>query len=145
MNMSYLFVLQNKYGIVPNCGTGMNFFFSVFSPLQPDRGINNEEVGCYPHLVRYRQTPERTRTTTHRIASCRTWCVKKLAIFTRSGTSHNQYFTQKGSTKIAKDFSVSNFYVHYCGLSSAFHTSISFCADTDRPVPHQQMKIYICQ
>jgi len=25
MNMSYWFVLQNKYGIVPNCGTGMIF------------------------------------------------------------------------------------------------------------------------
>lgn len=46
-------------------------------------------------------------------------------------------------TNIAKDFSVSNFYGHYWGLSSAFHTGISFYADTDRPIPHQQMKIYI--
>ena len=46
-------------------------------------------------------------------------------------------------TNIAKDFSVSNFYGHYWGLSSTFHASISFCADTVRPIPHQQMKIYI--
>ena len=46
-------------------------------------------------------------------------------------------------TNIAKDFSVSNFYGHYWRLSSAFHAGISFCADTDRPIPHQQMKIYI--
>lgn len=57
MNMSYWFVLQNKYGIVPNCGTGMNFF-SVFSPLQPDRGVNNEEVGCLSAIDRHRQMPK---------------------------------------------------------------------------------------
>ena len=32
----------------------------------------------------------------------------------------------KGMTNIAKDFSVSNFYGHYWGLSSAFHAGISF-------------------
>ena len=89
--------------------------------------------------------PNRHGQTTHHIAGACTivYCLE-IGDFVYNGTSQIQtYIAQKDSTKIAKDFSVSNFYGHYWGLSSAFHAGISFCADTDRPVPHQQMKIYI--
>ena len=56
MSISYWFLLQSKYGIVPNRGTIKKF--CVIFPLQPTGNVNNTEVGCLSAIDRHRQTPK---------------------------------------------------------------------------------------
>ena len=57
MSISYWFLLQSKYGIVPNRGTSKNFL-CYFLPCSPTGNVNNKEVGCLSVIDRHRQTPK---------------------------------------------------------------------------------------
>ena len=49
MSISYWFLLQSKYGIVPNRGTSK--IFVLFSPLQPDRGLSIIKKWATVHIL----------------------------------------------------------------------------------------------
>ena len=57
MSISYWFLLQSKYGIVPNRGTSKNFCV-IFSLAARQGNVNNKEVGCLSAIDRHRQTPK---------------------------------------------------------------------------------------
>lgn len=57
MSISYWFVMQSKYGIVPNRGTVKNF--CVIFSLAARQGMSIiKEVGCPSAIDRHRQTPK---------------------------------------------------------------------------------------